>query len=235
MTTHQRGPWARRTLAIGCLGVFAVAVLAVPAGAQRGCEQDGKNMQCNEFGTISMDTQREIRGEPIEVTVDAMVLDNHMEQGARYIMFSVRHDNAGHASPVSLELKKLSTRHGAIFTDRVDHDIPNEINVWAHVADVPENTPIQLVVGVGASDRGAFRLETLVMPFDRGYEGLRDRSGEEVTMFSFTMLGVNEETGDVGGGDRSFVDKLRTPGFTGGAGLAALVVVAALVLRRRPA
>lgn len=226
--------------AAGALALLLVAALAAPSAQAAhnsgyDCEQDGKNTECNDLGRIAMDTQREIRGEPIMVQVDATVDDTHSDMGARYVMFSVRHDPSGGSSPLSLSLEKFSTQEGAIFTERIDHDVPNEINIWAHVADIPEGEAIELVVKVGASDRGAFQLETLVMPFDRGYEPVRGDDGKEITMFSFTTLGVNEETPDVSSSGGSFVDRFRTPGFTGVAALAALsaAVLVAVVRRRR--
>lgn len=227
-----------RPVSLLCVGLLAAALLSAPAaGAQSSssqsmsCEQEGKNTQCNDLGSIAMDTQREIRGEPIKVEIDATIDDTLAERGARYVMFSVRHD--GSDSPVSLSLEKFSTRQGTIFTERIDHDIPNEINIWAHVADIPEGEPIKIVLNVGASDRGAFRLETLVMPFDRGYEPVRGRGGAEVTLFSFTMLGVNKESSDVSkGASSSIVDRVRTPGLGSAALLSGLLAAAAVAARR---
>lgn len=239
----------KRPAALLCAGFLIAMAVAMPAAAEphdttngtsqttataNGCEQDGKNTQCNDLGSIAMDTQREIRGELIEVKIDLTIDDTHTDQGARYIMFSVRHD--GSSSPVSLSIKSFDTSAGPIFAERIDHDRPNEINIWTHVADIPEGKPIDLVVTVGANDKGAFQLETLVMPFDRGYEPVRERGGAEVTLFSFTMLGVNEPSGDVNqGSGLSLVDRVRTPGPSVPALLGGLFALAFIVARRNRA
>lgn len=226
------------TFALAALVLLLVAIVSIPsAGADHessfGCDHDGKNTQCNEFGTIAMDTQREVRGDPIVLNVTTVVRDDHADEGARYVMFSVRHDARGGSSPISLELLKFESPHGPIFTERIEDERPNEINIWAHVADIPENVPIDLQVKVGASDRGAFQVETLVMPFDRGYDGLQDRQGEQVNVFSYTTVGVNKETASVGDKGGSFMDNVRTPGFAAAHALVALAGLLAVAAWRR--
>lgn len=233
--TRMVKPHTTRNLlanALLCAGLL-MAFMAPGALASHGttdCEQEGKNTQCNALGSIAMETQAEILGEPILVHITTTVDDTHSQQGARYIMFSIRHDAAD--SPVSLSLASFETSKGEIFTERIDQPIPNEINVWVQVADIPEGKPIDIAVEVGSSDRGAFRLETLVMAFDRGYEPVRGTDGNDVTLFSFTMLGVNEESSSVASGSgASLIDRVRVPGP--GLPLATLGVVAAGLWARR--
>lgn len=201
------------TNALLCAGLLMASMApgALASDGNTDCEQEGKNTQCNALGSIAMETQTEILGEPILVHITTTVDDTHSQQGARYIMFSIRHDATD--SPVSLSLVSFETGKGEIFTERIDHPIPNEINVWVQVADIPEGKPIDIAVEVGSSDRGAFRLETLVMAFDRGYEPVSGTDGNEVTLFSFTMLGVNKESSNVASGSgTTLIDRVRVPG-----------------------
>jgi hypothetical protein len=222
-------------MAVAVLAVSLVLTLMPTAEAGRSqCESPGMNTQCNELGTIAMPTQVEIRGQPVTLTTHATLYNNYMDMGARYIMFSIRHDAGAGSSPVSLDLKKFQTVYGPIFTERIDHDRPNEINLWAHVSDVPTNAEITLEYEVHATDRGAFRLETLVMPFDRGYEPLADAGGEDITMFSFSLVGVNKETSGPAG-KKDFRDRLATPGPAPAVFVLALVAAALWVQRRKSA
>jgi hypothetical protein len=76
------------------------------------------------------------------------------------------------------------------------------------------------------------------MAFDRGYAPVRDGAGNEASLFSFTLLGVNKETaaGSSGGGG-SFLQGYKLPGFETGPALVAitLAVAAVAVARRRAA
>lgn len=217
-----------------CVLFLATSIATLPGvhASHNLCEEDGKNIQCNDLGAIAMDAQHEVRGDPVQVVVEVTVDDTYTDAGARYMMFSVRHDARGGESPVSLRLDAFESAKGPIFTQRIEQDIANEVNIWAHVADIPEGETLDLRVTVGASDRGAFRLETLVMPFDRGYEPVKTSSGEDVSLFSFTLLGVNEETSTVGTSGDSWGKRFGIPGYGAAVALAA-VAAAALVIKRR--
>lgn len=219
---------ARRAMSLAVVAV-AMFVAFAPASAQTACREEGKNMQCNQFGTISMENQRDIKGTPITVDVETTIYDTYADQGARWILFSVRHEPRGDSSPVSLSLVGFKSAYGDVVTTRIEREVPNEINAWVHVVDVPTNTPITMSVKVGSTERGAFQLESLVMPFDRGYEPLSTQ-GEDLSLFAYTLLGVNGETGRVGGGG-SFIDGVRTPGLALPAIAGALAV--AFIMRRR--
>jgi len=214
-----------RSLAI----VLVLLASSVPAQAQDGCRESGMNVQCNAFGTIKTANQADVRGEAVSMTITTTLHRSYMEEGARYILFSVRHAPEFESSPVSLSLQGFSTPSGDVVVDKVDQPTDNEINIWVHVIDLPVGTPIALDVLVGADQRGAFRLETLVMPFDRGYESVSDSAGNEISLYTFSMLGVNKETSGGGGGGTL----VSTPGFAMAPAIAALLGVALLVLRRR--
>src|SRR5688572_1608852 len=87
-----------------CLPLLLLAV-AQPASAA-GCEVKGRNTQCNDFGTISMPNQGDIRGEPITLTTTVRLDTAYADEGARWILFSVRaeHDS----DPVTVQLTKFS-------------------------------------------------------------------------------------------------------------------------------
>lgn len=233
----------RLRLALGALGLFLVLLLTsvAPVAAapktpgEYDCEEDDKNKQCNDFGTISMDSRTDVRGKPVTVVTDIRLDTNYQDEGARWLLFSVRHTpEPGHdTSPVSINLKRFETPHGDIITTEVERSGPNEINLWVDVLDTPVDIPIQIEVEVGSSDRGAFSLETLVLPFDRGYEPIVD-DGMEASLFAFTMLSVNKETrSTLSGEGKGLLDGHKTPGLAVPAVL--LVAVAVAVLRRRNA
>jgi hypothetical protein len=230
-------PSGRRPAAVA-LCLLAVLALLPQAGAQGACSEPGKNMQCTEFGTIAMDSQRDIRGDTIGIVAAITLNTAYADHGVRWLLFSVRNVTEDGSNPVTLSLNKFSTDSGDVVTTRVEHPSPNELNLWVDVLDTPVMTPIRLDVQVGSTDRGAYRLETLVMAFDRGYAPVRDGAGNEASLFSFTLLGVNKETaaGSSGGGG-SFLQGYKLPGFETGPALVAitLAVAAVAVARRRAA
>lgn len=232
---NQDGPPRRRAprRAATMLAALGLAALlsAIPAAAQ-GCAADGYNMQCTEFGRIAMESQRDIRGSAIDVRSDVYLNTAYEDQGARWLLFSIRNVEADGSNPVTLELKGFSSSYGEVVTTRVDRAGANEIDLWVDVLDTPVGTDIHLDVSVGSTERGAFRLETLVMAFDRGYAPIQASDGSEASLFSFTLLGVNDETGEVDtdGGSLSDGKKLPGPGLV--PIVAALAVAAVLVGRR---
>jgi hypothetical protein len=226
------GRLPRRTaLALPALA-FALLLSLSPASAQGGCSADGYNMQCTEFGRIAMESQRDIRGDAIDVTASIHLDTAYEDQGARWLLFSIRNIEADGSNPVTLELTGFSSAYGDIVTTRVDNPGANEIDLWVDVLDTPVGTDIALDVRVGSTERGAFRLETLVMAFDRGYAPVKGSDGGDASLFSFTLLGVNDETGavDANGGSLSEGKKLPGPGFLPALGA---VAVAAILLGRR--
>ncbi|MHB8633737.1 MAG: hypothetical protein ACYDBQ_07215 [Thermoplasmatota archaeon] len=231
----------RRVLVLLALPLLVMSAWSVaaqdPAAASpapAACQQPGQNMQCSAFGTISMPTQVDIRGQAVQVTAQITLTTNYGSQGARWLLFSIRNNTSPGPSPISLSLVQLATATGPLTVTRVQHDSPSQIDLWVDVLDTPVGTPISLTVQVGASDRGAFRLETLVMAFDRGYASLQQADGTPASLFSFTELGVNQESSTVGtpasGG--SIFQGHKTP-FLGEAAVIAVIGLAALVGRRR--
>ncbi|HUR62216.1 MAG TPA: hypothetical protein VM286_07640 [Candidatus Thermoplasmatota archaeon] len=202
------------------------------------CVEPGKNIQCNAFGSISMDTQRDIKGDPITETVSIWLNTNMQDQGARWLLFSVRNNTADGSNPVEIALVRFSTPNGDMVTTRVDRPGANEIDLWVDVLDTPAQTPITIEVQVGSSERGAYRLEALVLAFDRGYETLKDASGAEASLFASTLLGVNKESGKLAGaGGGSLLQGKKTatlavPGFVAALSIALAVTLA---VRRREA
>lgn len=225
----------RRAALLMFASVAAVALVmaTVPVSAQGRCEEPGQNMQCNDFGEIAMDTQRDIRGSVIDASAVVTLETSYFDQEARWIMFSVRNVTDDGGSPVTIALTSFSTPSGDVVTTRVEHPSPNELNLWVDTLDAPVGTPITIALQVGSTERGAFQLETLVMAFDRGYSPIINESGEPASLFSSTLLGVNKETGAVQSGGGSILDGHKLPGLEMVAVIAALAVVAAVVHRRR--
>lgn len=198
------------------------------------CKKSGMNVQCNPLGTIAMASQKHIKGDPVAATITIQLDTNLADQEARYVLFSVRNVTDYQESPVILSLERFGTAAGEIVTMRVDHEDPNELNLWVNVLDLPVGVPITIDLQVGATDRGAYLLEALVMPFDRGYEPIMDSEGKDISLYSFTLLGVNEVTGDSfaqGGGGP--LTRISTPGFEWTLALAALVLVGLAFRGRR--
>lgn len=226
---------SRLTRCAAGLATVALAALLVapPVAAQDGCSGAGRNGQCTEFGTISMDSQRDIRGQPINVEIPIYLNTGYADQGTRWLLFSVRNVTADGSNPVTIELTRFATASGNIVTTRVEHPTANELNLWVDILDTPVQIPISLDVRVGSTERGAFRLETLVMAFDRGYTPVHESSGAEASLFSFSLLGVNKETANVHADGGSLFDGNKLPAPPLAAILGALG--AALVLARRRA
>ncbi|MEA3203358.1 MAG: hypothetical protein QOI63_1033 [Thermoplasmata archaeon] len=201
-----------------------------PTAAPDACNQPGKNIQCTGFGSIAMDTQRDIKGDPVDLTASVWLNTNYADHGTRWILFSIRNVTS-EGSPIAISLLKFATPSGEVVTTRVDHDKPNEVDLWVDILDTPVNTPITIDVQVGSSERGAYRLEALVLAFDRGYETVKVDGGE-ASLFASTLLGVNKETGKIanaGGG--SILQGKKTPGLLVPGLVLALCAVA--LLRRR--
>jgi hypothetical protein len=195
------------------------------------CSQPGRNIQCTAFGSIAMDNQATIKGDPVTLTADIWLNTNYADAGTRWLLFSVRNTTGDGSNPVAISLVKFATPNGDMVTTRVDHTSPNEMDLWVDVLDTPVNTPITLQVQVGSSERGAYRLEVLVLAFDRGYETVKVGGGE-ASLFASTLLGVNKETGklaNAGGG--SLLQGKKTPNLVL-PGLA-LTLGVALAIRRR--
>jgi hypothetical protein len=224
-------PLARLAAALMLPLLAATAAAQDPASA---CSQPGKNIQCNAFGSIAMDNQRDIKGDAVQLTASIWLNSNLADHGARWILFSVRNVTKDGTSPVAISLARFATASGEVVTTRVDHDKPNEVDLWVDVLDTPVQTPITIDVLVGSNERGAYRLEALVLAFDRGYETVKDPGAGEASLFASTLLGVSKESGklaNAGGG--SLLDGKKTPGLAL-PGLAAALGIA-LVLRRRKA
>jgi hypothetical protein len=221
----------RAALVLGALFAFAPSV-----SAQSGCTQAEHNVQCTEFGTISMESQRDIRGSFIDQSVAINLNTAYADQQSRWLLFSVRNVEADGSNPVTIEVTRFASAYGDIVTTRVEQPSPSEVNMWVDTLDTPVDTPITIDLRVGSTERGAFKLETLVMAFDRGYAPIQDSSGQDASLFSFTLLGVNEETASSGGdAHNSILDGNKTPGlgFAGMMAVLAAAVAVAVLARRR--
>lgn len=205
-----------------------------PNAASSSCLENGMNVQCTDFGTIKMESRRDIRGEPIDVTAQIYLNTGYGNQGARWVMFSVRNTTDDGPSPITIGLNKFSTSSGDVVTTRVEQVKPSELNLWVDVLDLPLNMPISLDLRVGATERGAYSVETLVLAFDRGYAPVQDAYGNDASLFSFTLLGVNKETASTAGDVDTLSEgnKLPAPGLLAVLGVMASVA-AIVVLRRR--
>lgn len=211
----------------------AFALLAlVPVAQAQECGMSGMNGQCTEFGSIAMESQRDIRGDAIDLAVTFTLNTAYADQGSRWLLVSVRNVETDGSNPVTIEMTSFASAYGDILTTRVEQPSPNELNLWVETLDTPVGTPITLDLSVGATERGAFQLETLVMAFDRGYAPVKDSLGNDASLFSFTLLGVNEETAGVSSDKGSLLRGNKVPGFEAVAVIGALVAVA-LVLKRR--
>ncbi len=200
-----------------------------------GCTSPGQNMQCTSFGSIRMDSHRQVRGETVELTATVVLDTAYIDRNARWIMFSARNFTTDGPSPVTIQVERLASAFGDLVTTRVEQPKPSQINLWIDVLDIPLGTPISWTMQVGSTERGAFQLEALVMAFDRSYEPMIDAHGTEASLFSFTMLGVNKETGAIpGGGKTSILDGHKVPAPPVLSTLIALAA-ATLILRRRTA
>ncbi len=214
------------------LGACALLAFAPVAQAQDGCSAAGMNGQCTEFGSIAMESQRDIRGSAIDLSTTFTLNTVYADQGARWLLVSVRNVESDGSNPVTIEVVRLGSQYGDLLTTRVEQPGPNEVNLWAETLDTPVGTPITLELRVGATERGAFRIETLVMAFDRGYAPVKDAAGNDASLFSYTLLGVNKETGAAGDGDGSLLRGNKVPGLGAGTLVGALAAVAFLSRRR---
>lgn len=178
---------------------------ASASSSSRECYEPGFNMECNEFGDIRMQSNDEVRGEPIETTtyinLDRSFEDREEGPDARWVMFAVRNVTPAGESPVEVEIDGFETNtSGEIITTREDRESPSEINLWVDVLDLPIDEEIRVEATVGVTELGAYQLETIVIPFDRAYDPLVHPNGESISLFSFTMLGVHEPTSSLGAG-----------------------------------
>lgn len=194
------------------------------------CQEDGANIECNEFGRIEMPTTKSMKGDPVTLVADITLKTSYEDRDARWVMFSIRNVTNDGDSPVTIGLQEFKTSSGDVVTTRVIQDDPSELNLWVDVLDLPVGEPITLEVEVGATERGAFAVETIVIPFDRGYEPIKDSSGEPVSLYSSTLLAVNGVTTSTASGDGgSLLDGNKVPGAA--AGLTVLVLGAIAVVR----
>lgn len=235
------------TAAVLCLGVLLLStslIAAGPAAAQNGqgsgdghtpdCHQSKYNIDCNRFGFISMESIRHVEGGPVELETTILLNTSFEHRDARWIMFSVRNVTAQGESPVTIDLESFTARGGGeIITTRRIQETPNEVNLWVDVLDLPVGEQITIEMTVGVTEQGAFNLETLVIPFDRGYEPIKDRAGKDITLYSSTLLAVNEATASTATGDEGFLDSgEKVPGI-GAAIAVGIVSLAALAHARR--
>lgn len=206
-----------------------------PPPSSSGCDSPGTNSQCNGFGSIRMISQVEIRGTPVDIEVSITLNTLFPERNARWILFSMRNLTSEGESPVMIGLRGFSTPHGDIAATRTEQTKPSELNLWVDVLDLPVNTPITLKATIGARERGAYVLEMLVMPFDRGYTPISDSSNAPQSLYSFTLLGVNKETNAVSGaGDKdSLLRGNKIPALGTGLVVAAVACAAFGLARRR--
>lgn len=211
------------------LGLVALAGSSVA----QDCRRNGVNSECNEFGQIHMDDRKNVEGEPVDVNTTITLNTNYEDRDARWIMFSVRNVTADGSSPISIRLNSFSTDEGEVVTTRVVHDDPNELNLWVDVLDLPVDEPIEIDVTVGVTERGAFSVETLVLAFDRGYDPIKNSSGKDASLFSYTLLGVNEATDPVSSSSTGSSLGIRGVPSLAVAGTVSTLGLAASLARRR--
>jgi hypothetical protein len=223
---NDRTPGTRAGVAFAA---FFLAALA-PAAAAAPCTEGGHNVQCSELGSIRMDSVREIKGSPIQLSTEVTLNSNFKDHGARWFLFSVRNLTSDGANPIQIHIDGFSADGAKIATSKADQK-SYESDFWVDVEDVPVGKTIRIDMTVGAADAGAFQLEALVMAFDRGYSAITDSTGAEASLYSFTLLGVKSPTGSIGAGPLSggyTVPTYQIPALIGILGVAAL-------LRRRTA
>lgn len=220
--------------ALAVLAVVGVLAVSGTASAQddMSCKESGKNIECNEFGRIAMDHRQRVKGDPVDVNATITLNRTYENQGARWIMFSIRNVTDSGESPVSLRLNTFSTDDGEVVTTRVDHEDENELNLWVDVLDLPTREPITLEVSVGCTEEGAYAVETLVLVFDRGYDPIKNASGENVGLFSNTLLGVNEATDPISTSSSDSPLGIRDVPGAGALGAAGAVAIVAAVTAR---
>jgi hypothetical protein len=185
---------------VSLLGLAAPALAQSQSGGESSedCTGGGVNGECNAFGKIAMQNREEVRGEPVDVNTTVTLNTSYEDRGARWVMFSVRNVTADGDSPVSIRLNSFATDEGEVVTTRVVHEEPNELNLWVDVLDLPVHKEIEIDVTVGVTDEGAYAFETLVLAFDRGYDPVQMANGDKASLFSYTLLGVNEATEPIG-------------------------------------
>lgn len=231
--TNKPAPRATREFAAVTLAACFLLALVPTAQAQtQDCATPGMNGQCTEFGSIAMESQRDIRGSAIDLTATFTLNTVYTDQGSRWLLVSVRNVEADGSDPVTIELVRFGSEYGEVLTTRVETPSPHELNLWVETLDTPVGTPITLDLKVGSTERGAFKLETLVMAFDRGYSPVKDSSGNDASLFASTLLGVNKESGSVDSDNGSLLKGNKVPGVETSVLLAALLGCA-LVARRR--
>jgi hypothetical protein len=216
---------------LGLLLIAAPVALASTALADDHCQADRYNPECNDFGTIQMPTQKDVKGSPVTVTAHIVIDTTYEEQDARWVMFSMR--NVTEESPVTINLRAFSSSSGEVVTTQVVQEKPSELNLSVDVLDLPTREVITPEAEIGVTDRGAFALGSIVIPFDRGYEPIKDARGDPVSLYSSTLLAVNEETSSTSkDSDSSLISGNKLPSATTGLVLG-VIGVSALVLARR--
>lgn len=228
------GSLGRTTLAV----VLGLLMLLAPIGvatasheaSSEDCQEDGKNTECNEFGEIRMPTTKNIKGTPLSLTAEITLDTSYEDRDARWVMFSVRNLTEDRDSPVTIGLESFNTSSGDVVTTRVIQDKPSELNLWVDVLDLPVDERITLTVEVGATERGAYAIETIVIPFDRGYDPIKDHEGNSVSLYSSTLVAVNGATTSTATeDDGSLIDGNKVPGVAAGF-TALLLATSAIVL-----
>lgn len=195
------------------------------------CQIDGVNVECNGFGKIQMPTTKNMKGSPVTLAAEITLETSYEDRDARWVMFSMRNVTDDGNSPVTIGLESFKSPSGEVVTTRVIQDDPSELNLWVDVLDLPTGEPITFEVEIGATERGAFAIETIVIPFDRGYEPIKDHQGAPVSLYSSTLLAVNGATAattTTTEGDGSILDGNKVP--VAAAGLTVLVLGAVAVV-----
>lgn len=198
------------------------------------CQKDGVNVECNDFGAIMMPITKNVKGDPVNLAVNITLETSYEDRGARWVMFSMRNITDDGDSPVTIGLGSFTSSSGDIVTTRVIQDKPSELNLWIDVLDLPIGEPITLEAEIGVTERGAFAIETIVIPFDRGYEPIKDAQGAPVSLYSSTLLAVNAATtATAAGDDGSILDGNKVPGAAVGLTVLLLAATAVTLSARR--
>lgn len=235
--SRDLGSLGRTTLviALGLLMLLAPINVATASHEQpsedtssEDCQEDGVNVECNDFGQIRMPTTKDVKGSPVTLAAEITIEKTYEDQEARWFMFSIRNITADGDSPVTIDLQGFNTSSGDVVVTRTIQDSPSELNLWVDVLDIPVGERITLEVEVGATERGAFAIETLVIPFDRGYEPIKNETGADVSLYSSTLLAVNDETTTTTTEDEgSILDGNKVPGAA--AGITVVLLAAAAI------
>jgi hypothetical protein len=183
-----------------------------------------------------MATEKYVSGDPVEVPIGITITHTFESQHARSFLFSVRNVSLGvDASPVTILVTGFTSAGRDVPVTRAENRSGSEVDLWVDVLDIPVGDPMTITALAGSTQAGAFKLEALVMPFDKDYRPVYDSTGAQASLFSYTLLGVNKPTAaERGGAFGAGTLGKRLPGFEAGSAVLAGMAATALVAGRPP-